>query len=115
CAQGEDEIGRTCEVLSEAEGQGEAAGALSALQVSDRLIMDAVGIGEWATGDLALGSEHRAAVVNGLWHFRSDSPLLGHVLAAGRHGRSRLASGPSRQQFGCQVEIDVLLLHEADE
>src|SRR5699024_7236750 len=103
-ADGEDHIGGDLEVLSDAQGQVEAGAVLSALQVSDRLIVDAEGIGEFATGDLSLGPEHRDAVVNGLCH--SDSPLLGHALAAGGHGRARLASGHSRQQLRCQDETD---------
>src|SRR5699024_6540671 len=78
-ADGEDHIGGDLEVFSNAQGQVEAGAVLSALYVSDRLIMDAEGIGEFATGDFALGPEHCDAVVTGLCHFRSDSPLLGDV------------------------------------
>src|SRR5699024_10774987 len=105
-ADGADDIGGNLEVLSDAQGQVEAGAVLSALQVSDRLIMDAEVIGEFATGDRALGSGHRDAVVTGLCHFRSATPLPGPFLAAARHGPARLASGPSRQQFRCQDETD---------
>src|SRR5699024_12213205 len=94
-ADGEDHIGGDLEVLSDAQGQVEAGAVLSALQVSARLVVDAECIGEFATGDLALGPAHLDAVVTGLCH--SDFPLLGHALAGGRHGRTRLAPGPSRE------------------
>src|SRR5699024_7264299 len=48
-ADGEDHIGGDLEVLSDAQGQVEAGAVLSALQVSDRLVVDAEGIGEFAT------------------------------------------------------------------
>src|SRR5699024_8266817 len=103
-ADGEDYISGDLEVLRDAQRQIEAGAVLSAFQVSDRLIVVAERTGEFATGGLAFGSEHRDAVVNGLCH--SDSPLLCHAFVAGRHGRSRLAPCHSLQQFRCQDDTD---------